>query len=162
MTSVKLPESIASPQDFAAVMTEIKAYSSWAAKAAIKHKVSGKSAGKGPELSPEARAIIHSWSGGKPLSSASASNLLAELERIRKAAKTITITLAAIPTGDVKARLVEWCRKEIDAQIMVNFRFNRSILGGMVVVYGSHIHDWSFRRKIKDSTVSFSEVLHRV
>lgn len=157
-----LPDSIASDQDLAAVLSDVHSYAEWASRELIKQKVAGKSAGNQPDISPDSAAIIRSWGDGKPLTQASIDGLVKALENYKKSAPTITITLAAVPSGDVKSKLVGWCRKNIDAGVLVSFRLNRNILGGMVVAYGSHIHDWSFRRKLLDAPKPFHEVLANV
>ncbi len=157
-----LPASVASAQDLSAVVNDVHTYAKWASRELIKQKVSGKSTGPQPELSSDASAIIRAWSGGKALTQTSIDGLVKALEEYKKTAPSITITLAAVPSGEVKTKLVAWCRKEIDQNVLVSFRLNRNILGGMVVAYGSHIHDWSFRRKLLEAPKSFHEVLARV
>jgi len=157
-----LPETVASDQDLAALLSDVHTYAKWASRELIKQKVAGKSTGTQPALSPEAAAVIRSWGGGKALTAASIDSLVKALESYKKSAPTITITLAAVPSGEVKSKLVGWCRKNIDARVLISFRLNRNILGGMVVAYGSHIHDWSFRRKLMDAPKPFHEVLRSV
>lgn len=154
-----LPHSIASAQDLAAVIRDVQTYAKWASNELIKQKVAGKSAGPQPDISSEAAEIIRTWNSGKPITQTSIDDLLKALEEHKKTAPTITITLAAIPSGDVKTKLASWCRQEIDPNVLVSFRLNRNILGGMVVSYGSHIHDWSFRRLLLEPKRQFSEVL---
>lgn len=157
-----VPAEVASAQDLAAVLTDVRSYATWASRELIKQKVTGKGAGAQPAISKEASDIIRTWGGGKPLTQASIDGLVKALEDYRKSAPSITITLAAIPSGDVKSRLVAWCRKELAPGVLVSFRLNRNILGGMVVAYGSHIHDWSFRRKLLEHQKPFHEVLANV
>lgn len=159
---LKLPDTIASSQDLAGVTADVHAYAKWASRELIKQRVSGKSSGKQPDISSEASDLIRTWGGGKPLTQASIDGLIKALDSHKKAAPSITITLAAIPSGELKAKLVGWIRKELAPDMLVNFRLNRNILGGMVVAYGSHIFDWSFKRKLLDSPVTFREVLSRV
>lgn len=157
-----MPDSVASAQDLATVLADVQAYAKWASRELIKQKVAGKSAGAQPTLSPEAAEIIRSWSGGKDMTSASIDSLVKALEDYKKSAPSVTITLAAVPSGEVKIKLVAWCRKNLSPNILVSFRLNRNILGGLVVAYGSHIHDWSFRRKLLEAEKPFTEVLHSV
>lgn len=159
---LKLPATVASSQDLVALIGEVHVYAKWAARELIKQRVSAKRGAPQPELSPEASDVIRTWSGNKPLTQASIDSLIKALEDHRKAAPTISITLAAIPSGDVKARLVEWVRKELAADMLINFRVNRNILGGLVVASGSHIFDWSFRRKLLNAPRPFHEVLQNV
>lgn len=162
MSQLIIPDSVASAQDLAVVLREVQNYSTWASRELIKQKVTGKSTGAQPAVSKESAGIIQSWSGGKPMTQAMIDDLLKALETYKKNAPTVTITLAAVPSGETKNKLVAWCRKELSQNILVSFRLNRNILGGMVVAYGSRIHDWSFRRKLLESTTQFSEVLARV
>jgi hypothetical protein len=157
-----IPDSIASAQDLMALLAEVQTYAKWASRELIKQKVAGKSTGAQPILSKDASDIIRGWNDGKPLTQASIDGLLSELESYKKSAPSITITLAAIPSGEVKAKLVAWCRKEVASNALISFRLNRNILGGMVVAYSSHIHDWSFRRKLLEAERPFSEVLSGV
>ena len=154
-----IPDSVASAQDLTAVLNDVHTYAKWASRELIKQKVAGKSAGAQPDISAEASQVIRGWSGGKAMSQTSIDGLVKALEDYKKSAPSVTITLAAVPSGEVKAKLVAWCRKELAAGILVSFRLNRQILGGMVVAYGSHIHDWSFRRKLMEAEKPFSEVL---
>ena len=84
------------------------------------------------------------------------------LEKYIKTAPSITITLVAPTTNDTRKTLVNWCRKNIAPNILVDFRFNTTILGGMVIRYGSHIFDWSFRRQLLNNSKNFSEILRHV
>ena len=88
--------------------------------------------------------------------------LIATLEVYRKTATTVTITLAAPATSEIKKTLVNWCRHNISADILVSFQFNATILGGMVVRHGSRVFDWSFKRQILAARANFPEVLRRV
>lgn len=160
--NLAIPDTVASAQDLAIVIRDIQAYATWASRELIKQKVAGKSTGAQPAVSKEASQVISTWSGGKPLTQDSIDSLVTALEQYKKTAPSITITLAAIPSGDVKTKLVAWCRKEINRSILVSFRLNRNILGGMVVAYGSHVHDWSFRRRLLETKTQFSEVLGNV
>lgn len=159
---LKLPDSIASSQDLAALTSEVHVYAKWVARESIRQRVSGKGTEAHVELSAEASELVRTWGAGKPLTQASIDSLLKQLEMYRKTAPSITITLPAVPSGELKAKLVNWMRQNLSSDMLVNFRLNRNLLGGMVVAYGSHIFDWSFRRKLLDSPVKFHEVLNRV
>lgn len=157
-----IPDSIASRQDLSAVTREIHTYAAWASRELIKQKVVGKAAGTQPAISQEANAVLRSWMYGKPMTKTKLDELTKALEIYARTAPSVTITLAGVPAGETKTKLVAWCRRELRPNILVSFRLNRAILGGMVVAYGSHIHDWSFRRKLLETTTSFSQVLERV
>ena len=115
-----------------------------------------------PTLSPSALELVRGATGGKLLSQSTLDELIEKLDKYKVNTPTITITLAAPPTADIKADLVAWCRKNLAPDMLVNFKFNGLLLGGMVIRYGSHIFDWSFRRQILENRHKFPEVLSRV
>lgn len=159
---LKLPDSIASPQDVTALLLEINEYSRWFYHNGIKEKTHTKHVVMPPVLSPAALEFIRTGSGNKLLSQQVLDSLIQELEKHSTRAPSLTITLAAPPAADLKKTLVAWCRENVAPNILVNFQFNSVLLGGMVVRYGSHIFDWSFRRQILAAREKFPEVLRRV
>lgn len=155
---LKLPDIIASSQDVMDLVLEVKDYARWINHNAIKKRVNPKVKTEPPVLSHAANELIRLNS----ISQQDIAELIKSLENYADDAPTITITLAAIPTGDVRSSLTGWCRKNLAPNILINFRFNSTILGGMVIRLGSHIFDWSFRRQILDSGKNFPEVLRGV
>ncbi len=161
--NLQLPNDISTQQDLQTLTLEVKTYASWYSKNAIKRRLKVKRANKAqPEISPEAKELIHDWSLQAPLSTNSLDQLLMALESFKDTAPQLTITLAAPASGSIKKTLVGWCRKNIASNALVNFQFNSEILGGMVVRYESKIYDWSFRRQILAASQTFPEVLRRV
>lgn len=159
---VKLPNTIASPQDLAALLSEIKDYAKWFGHESIKQKVAGSHGSGAPELSVTANELIRGWSQTKALNRESFDSLITSLERYTQSSPAITFTLAAPVSGELKKTLVSWCRDNIAPNILVSFRFNATILGGMVVQCGSSVFDWSFKRQILNNREKFPEVLRRV
>lgn len=160
---VKLPEGVCSPQDLQAIILEIKQYADWSSHAAVKQKVVAKSAVTDkPSVSAEAASIVKDWAGDKTLTRQGLDDLVTELEEFAESAPYMTITLAAAPSGGLKKELVAWCRQNIEPNVLVAFKFNSTILGGLVVRYGSRVYDWSFRRQILANRNAFAEVLRRV
>lgn len=157
-----LPASLASSSDLASVEHEIHTYASWLNQAAIKARVTKQIASNKPALSPTADQIISSWCNKKEPTAVLLDTLLSEITSYKKTAPHVTITLAALPPNELKSKIVSWVRSELHDDMLVSFKMNKAILGGMVVVYGSRIFDWSFKRKLTTSTASFSEVLRRV
>lgn len=159
---VVLPSSVSSLQDLNTLSLEIREYAKWFAHNAIKQRVHAKNATPPPILSSAGLEMIRSVSSSKLLSQKDLDTLLAEFEVLKLKAPTITITLAAPASKDVKESLVSACRLHIAHAAFVNFKFNSSILGGMVISYGSHVLDWSFRRQILENRLAFTEVLKSV
>lgn len=159
---VKLPASIASSQDLTGLLVEIRSYSSWYYHESIKKRVNVKHSFESPTMSPAAIELLRNWKTKQQISNQSLDELVKTLEQYNSSAPNITITLAATPSSSLKTALVSWCRENIAPDILVTFKFNATILGGMVVKYGSHVFDWSFRRQIMEKRQLFPEVLRRV
>jgi F0F1-type ATP synthase delta subunit len=130
----------------------------WLTHESVKKKAGAKKTSPPPATSEAAAALIHEHGASEEKLEA----LIAALEDSQRNAKIITITLAAQPSNGIKTLLVSWCRKEISPDVLVNFGFNRALLGGMVVRAGSRVFDWSFRRQILAAGDKFPEVLRRV
>ncbi len=162
--NLELPATVASAQDLAGLITEIRQFSQWYLHEIVKQKVgSKKTAGNTePEISEAARVLLQKTSAGKPLSRQDFDTLIKGLETFQKQAPAVTFTLAAPATGAVKQKLVTWCRQNIAPTTLVSFQHNSTILGGLVMRYKSRVYDWSFRRAILENAQKFPEVLRRV
>jgi hypothetical protein len=158
----KLPTAISSPSDVTALTLEVRAYQQWYGQYANAQRTGAHYQPTQPELSPIASEVIREWAAAEPLTTTRIDALIADLEHVSKTAPVITITLAAVAPVEVKRALVTWCREHLGEDILVTFRFNATILGGMVVRYGSRIYDWSFRTRLMNGRQKFPEVLSRV
>jgi uncharacterized protein YejL (UPF0352 family) len=159
---LKLPDSVSSVQDVTALILEVREYTRWFSHATILKKMNNKNIPKQPTLSASSSEMIRNWAEGKSLTRQSLDELIASLEKFKRSSETMTIVLAAPATNDIKRQLVSWCRKNVSDNILVSFQFNATLLGGMVVRYGSRIFDWSFKRKILANRGHFPEVLRNV
>jgi hypothetical protein len=162
MAKLQLPNSVASMQDLRALTLDVREYAKWFSHAVVKMHVNGTQVPKPPGVSAAASELIHAWGEQKQLNQKSLDELIETLEEIKSSAQSMTITLAAPPSGDLKQTLVTWCRENIAPGMLVSFKFNSTLLGGMVVHYGSHVFDWSFRRQILAARQTFPEILRRV
>ncbi|HET8690196.1 MAG TPA: F0F1 ATP synthase subunit delta [Candidatus Saccharimonadales bacterium] len=160
--AIALPATIISPQDLASVSLEVKDYSRWFEHNQIKQRVGAKSTSQPPELSPAALELIRSCHGKGLLEQKHLDKLIDDLERLQNTVTNLTITLAAPAPKALKADIADWCRRNIKDQVLIDFRFNSTILGGMVVRSGSHVYDWSWRRAILDNKAKFPGVLENV
>lgn len=159
---IALPNSVSSLQDLGALINEIKEYEKWWVHNDIKHRAGAKKGTPPPILSPGAMEIVRAASGKKLLTRKMLDDLLKDLDTYKRTASSMTITLAAPAPKSTKAALVEWCRNNIDPGVLITFEFNSTLLGGMVIRYGSRVFDWSFRRQILAARANFPEVLRRV
>jgi hypothetical protein len=162
---LELPDSVYSTQDVTNLILEIHSYTSWFSRNSILKRVSNKKSKRQsdePTLSPAASETIRTWSSKNGLTQSSLAKLIKSLERSRSEARVVTITLAAAAPNDIKKKLVAWCRQNIASDVMVSFNFSSTILGGMVMRFGSRIYDWSFKRQILAASDKFPEVIRRV
>jgi F0F1-type ATP synthase delta subunit len=159
---LNLQDSVYSPQDLKAIILEVRKYAHWAAQYTVKMRVSNDKSDLTPTISQTTTKIIKEWAEQNPLNEKSIGELISSLEALEANSPRITITLPAAPGNSLKKTLVMWFRQNIDADILVDFHFNSTLLGGMVVRYGSHVYDWSFRRQILAARERFPEVLRRV
>jgi len=159
---LKLDETVSSLQDLRGLVMEIREYAKWHNHNAIKKRVHVRTAAKEPDMTVAAHNVLREWSAGKELTPKSLDELISTLEDYGRKAPTITITLAALPSAGMKKQLVAWCRDNISPNVMVDFQFNSTLLGGMVVRSSSHVFDWSFRRQILAERNKFPELLRRV
>jgi hypothetical protein len=162
MAQLRLPNSVSSPQDVEEILLEVREYAKWFSHNAIKKRAGVRKISEPPIISPAAMETIRSWVPKKSMTSREFDRLCNELEEYEAKAPVVTITLAAQATKDVKHSLIDWCRDNIAPNTLISFRFNSTLLGGMVLQFGSHIHDWSFRRQIMDARSKFPETLRRV
>lgn len=159
---LKLQDTISSPQDLRAIILEVREYARWFAHNDRKKSLHISGASARPDISRAADALIDEWESKNPISQRSLDTLIQTLEDFEESAPQMTITLAAPAPNSMKETLVAWCRTNIAQDVLVNFQYNSTLLGGMVVRYGSHVFDWSFRQKILESLNHFPEVLRRV
>lgn len=158
----KLPDEVMSAQDLMTITGEVREYARWFLHESIKKRIHSRKHSLAPSLSPAASRLLHDWMSSEPTNKRGFDGLIRILENYPKKARTITITLPAPPTNQIKLTLVNWCRKNIAGNILVRFQFNATILGGMVIQVGSHVFDWSFKRQILATRETFPEVLRRV
>lgn len=160
--SLILPSSVSSTQDVTALSLEVQTYAKWYSQYANAAKMKVAYKEPQPDITPVASELIREWGKQNPLTPASLDQLIKELAHKTKSAPIMTITLAAPATSDVKSALVSWARENINPDVLITFRFNSTILGGMVVRVGSRIFDWSFRRAILNERQKFREIISRV
>lgn len=160
MINLKLSDEIVSGADLRDIIEEIKGYAQWFNHNQIKLKVANKKDLNEPELSHQAEDILGQFFNSKSISSSGLDSLIISLEKYLKEAVKIKITLAGIPPNKLKKQLINWFRVSLTETILVDFSYNRTLLGGMVVIFGSHIYDWSLRRQILDSKDKLIEVFN--
>lgn len=162
MPHIGIPDSVVSPQDLARLELELVQYADWFSHNSIKHELHLAKGTAMPGLSNQALVLLKSAAKDNRLNQQRLESLLSAVRKLRTLAPTMTITLAAPAGAQLQRTITQWCRREISPSMLVEFRFNSTILGGMVVQYGSHVHDWSFRRMLLQNRKDFAGVLRNV
>lgn len=162
MASLKLSEDIATRQDLQTVTLEVKNYAAWAEHAAVKKQVTKAAKSDPPAISAAAAGMINQWQAGKDTAGQSLDGLIKSLEDFAAAAPHATITLAAPAPAKLKHDIVGWFRTAVRPDMLVDFKFDSTMLGGMMVACGSRVFDWSFKRQILAGRDKFPEVLKNV
>lgn len=159
---LQLPSSVSSLADVMALSLEVREFAKWFSHVSVKMHVTGSQVPSPPPQSDAARELIDGLLAAKNLNQASLDEMVTALEAYKTGAPSMTITLAAPAPGALRQELVTWARQNLAPNMLINFKFNATLLGGMVVRVGSHIFDWSFRRAILAERYKFAEVLRRV
>ncbi len=159
---LKLSSDIVSSEDLKALMNEIAVYAKWFRHNEIKMHITNQQATGRPMLSDAAADMLEQAAKPGKLTANMIDELLKELNAQFKAMPRVRITLAAMPTGAVKHKLAGWCRDNISPTLLIDFRYNASILGGMVVNLGSRTYDWSFRSRLMESREKLAEAFSSV
>ncbi len=142
--TLTLPATIASRQDVMRLRTEVERYRSWmdqyenAAKRSVTYQ------NEQPMLSEGASLMIRQWLDSKQL----LTDMIKNLADIAASAPSMTLTLAGPPPASVQASLVTWVRENIDPAMLVEFRWNTRILGGIIAKTDTGFHDWSYRDRL--------------
>ena len=158
---LNLPSEVISPEDLKSIALEVRQYAKWYSQYSVKAKVTTIKSAPPPAVSTVASNLIDLWASDHPTQK-SLDELIASLENLAKDSPRVTITLAGPAPLSLKTTMVEWCRANIANNILVSFKYNSTLLGGMVVQHGSHVYDWSFRRRILAAAPKFPEVLRHV
>ena len=162
MTTLNLSNDVVSAYDLKALILEIEKYSQWYGQTTVKLRYNKAAAKEQPTLSSAATELINQAAGDGQLSQKQLDDLLYSLHDLLETLPQMTITLAAPAPGSLRRQLADWARKNLDPNTLVNFKFNATILGGMVVSYGSRTFDWSFRRQIIANRYKLAEHLRHV
>lgn len=163
MNSLVLPPSVTTKQDLYGLIQEVNNYDTWLNQNEIKERVKAKRGTPPPSLSKEALLLIRTHAvESNAVNRKKIEELIAELKSFYSSAPVVTVTLAAPAQQSLKQQISDWFRTEIAANTLINFTYNRTILGGVVVRAGSHIFDMSFKRRIHESRDKFPEVLENV
>jgi len=151
---VNLPTDVYSPDQLSELTMELRGYIGALRDTAIRNRsttVAGEAAL--PKMSALLKLIFENVSG-----TMTPEEVLRELEMQLKNAPTAHVLLAAQPSKDLKRQIVLWFRVEVHPSVLLTFSERRDIGGGIVIRAGSHIYDFSFKRRILDNKNRIMEI----
>jgi hypothetical protein len=157
---VILSEDIISGEDLRSVIEELKDYQDFIRHGHIRQHVSKRAGSKsGPDLSRGASEMLSQAMEHHPLNLEELDHLISELEAVYIKALQLKIILAAVPNGAIKRLLTSWIRQNLNDYSLIDFSYNQSLLGGMVVMIGSRIFDFSLRRELLVAQPKLNEMI---
>ena len=158
-----LSEDIISSEDLRSVIEELKDYQGYIRHGHIRQHVSKRAGAKSsPDLSRGASEMLSQAMEHHPLNLTELDHLISELEAMYAKALKLKIILAAVPNGSIKRQLSAWVRQNLNDYALIDFDYNQSLLGGMVVMIGSRIFDFSLRRGLLSSQPKLNEMIANV
>jgi hypothetical protein len=161
--SFKLPENIYSIEQLEAVAFELREYIDWSRSAGIKSKVaSGSAPLPAPVWTLEMQSVVTAFGNGKALSTGDVEELIKALDTYKHTAPVVHLTLAGMPGSELRMQLIRWFRANVHPGVLMSFRANRQLLGGMVLRAGSRTYDYSWRGKIVGASDQLVEAVSHV
>jgi hypothetical protein len=157
-----LPPELYSPDQIGLVMIELRDQADMLRRQAARQRLGSAGAALRPAALPERLTALLVVCGITRVTLASLEQLIKQLEIVRAKAPVVHVTLADLPGQHLRTELVKWFRREIDPTVLVSFNVNTTIVGGIVVRTGSHLHDYSFRRGLWEHRRALMEVFKRV
>lgn len=80
-------------------------------------------------------------------------------KQIKSNAPRFHVTLADYPETEMRNKITGWFRRNIHPYSLVSFRYDRSLVGGIVVRGRNKIFDFSFRNKLQRAKLKPVDVL---
>lgn len=154
--SMNLPTDVYSPDQVSLLTMDLRTYIDALRDTAVRASKGTRKATAQPETSPLVRSILEASPDSTP------EELLKDLEALLKTAPIIHLTLAAMPSNDMKHQLVTWFRTQINPSTLVTFTQRRDIGGGVIVRAGSRLYDLSFKRRLLDNKQRIAELANSV
>jgi hypothetical protein len=159
---LKLSDDIISPSDVKSVIEQLNDYAKQLRSVSIKKRVTDKHVPIDTKLAPAASFVLDNFLNGQAPTADDVEHLVIQLNDYLKNSLQLRLILADIPPLKLKRDIVHWCRNHLGNEVLIDFRFSPTLLGGMVVVSGSHIYDWSWRRMILENKSKFAEAMRSV
>ncbi len=148
---LNLGENIISPADLRSLIEEVEAYAAYSRHRHIQARAGARPTKNTPRISETANEFLAANKPKDGYKLRDLDRLIAELEQRYHKSPQARITLADIASTGLKLSISNWLRLNVNESVLIDFRSDSTILGGMIVVVGSHIYDWSMRRQLLET-----------
>lgn len=85
-------------------------------------------------------------------------DLKAQLKTYLEKSPTVNVILSSQPNNSVKQQITQWFRQQISPNILLNFSARADIGGGVIVMAGSRIYDFSFKSALLANKSKIAEL----
>jgi F0F1-type ATP synthase delta subunit len=156
---LKLPSQIASKRDVIKLQREIERL----LDERLQQSISKEQVGDLRKVSNASRSL-HAFFDHNQLEMTDdvLKKVMQHLEGMRQHSPVIRIAFANEPEYETSEQIVDWFRKNISPQALIQIGVQPMIAGGCVVQTPMKRYDFSLRKHILDSTDKFIEVFNRV
>lgn len=83
------------------------------------------------------------------------------LQEVRKTSPVVHITLPDTPSRTLKRQFTVWFRTQINPTTLLSFALRTDMGGGVIVQAGSHIYDFSLKKKVINNRKQIYEIYKR-
>lgn len=85
-------------------------------------------------------------------------DLKTQLKAYLEKSPTVNVILSSQPNNSVKQQITQWFRQQISPNILLNFSVRSDIGGGVIVMAGSRIYDFSFKSALLANKSKIAEL----
>lgn len=159
--SLKLPDTISSPDQIMAFIEDLADYQAYIRKlnVAAKVKVDSPSGLESPSMPIELVEFLKSQFGNEEVAIARLEEIKTFFKEVKASCPSIHIMMAYLPTVSERAEIVHWFRNNIAENILINFTQNSDVIGGLLIRTRTKIFDMSFRTVLLANKARLAELI---
>ena len=155
--TLTLPVDVYSPDQLSELVIELQGTIDGLRDAAARAKTNAAAQTYKPDISAELEQLL-SQNRIDLTNIAALETLAKDLQLVLEKSPSVHMLLAATPVRTMKRQFVTWFRTEIHPLTLVTFAARGDLGGGAIVQAGSHLYDFSFRRRLLDNKSRLTEI----
>ncbi len=157
--ALKLPTSVVGPQD----LLHLEREADRLVEELLQARVAKEQAGAERSISrPGVRLSDLFKVNGLEFDEQTLPQVSRQLHQLRTQAPRVRLSLAGEPGDDSMSKVVEWFRKEVHPQVLVQLGVQPAIAAGCVLHTSKRRYDWAIRTKLNRSTTAFAKVMKEI